>query len=139
MYLYIFTYILIFLYMYTYTYIFASIFKKFKIFHQSVLLPRNGKNLNNLQYFQIEKIRLSPQTGTNGVSNFLYYSKYLTSFPQSGKHFIVTIYLQEVQKRLGFFVSLYILLSICTEMDYISPMRFISTKWKISHQRTVFP
>ena len=139
MYLYIFTYILIFLYMYTYTYIFASIFKKFKIFHQSVLLPRNGKNLNNLQYFQIEKIRLSPQTGKNGVSNFLSYSKYFTSFPQSGKHFIVTIYLQEVQKRLGFFVSLYILLSICTEIDYISPMRFISTKWKISHQRTVFP
>ena len=68
MYLYIFTYVLIFLYMYTYTYIFASIFKKWKIFNQSVLLPRNGKNLNNLQYFQIEKIRLSPQTGKNGVS-----------------------------------------------------------------------
>ena len=46
------------------------------------LFPRNGKNW---------KIRLSPQSGKNW-SNFLYFSTYLTSFPQSEKHFIVAIF-----------------------------------------------
>ena len=44
------------------------------------------------------KIRLSPQSGKNW-SNFLHFSTYLTSFPQSGKHFIVAIYFHEVQKK----------------------------------------
>ena len=33
---------------------FVSIFRNWKIFHKSILLPRNGENLNDLQYFQIE-------------------------------------------------------------------------------------
>ena len=33
-----------------------------KIFHRSSLLPRNGKNLTDLQYFQMGKI-LNRETG----------------------------------------------------------------------------
>ena len=72
--------------------------------------------------------------------NFLYFSAYLTSFPQIGKHFIVAIYFHEMQKKLSNFLCFFIHISFhFHEVDYISPMRFISTKWKILHQRTVFP
>ena len=54
-YIYIYIYVYVNIYIYIYTYIFASIFREWKIFHQSILLPRNGKNLNNFQYFQMKK------------------------------------------------------------------------------------
>ena len=43
--------------------------------------------------------------------NFLYFSTYLTLFPQSRKHFIVAIYFHEVQKRLRDFLYLFIHIS----------------------------
>ena len=66
----------------------------------------NGKILNDLQYFQIEKkfkwrnwkIHLPPQNRERW-SNFFYFSTYFTSFPQSGEHFIVAIYFHEVQEK----------------------------------------
>ena len=79
------------------------------------------------------------QSGKNW-SNFLHFSTYSTSFPQSGKHFIVAIYFHEVQKKWSNFPHILIYISFhFHEMDYISPMRFISTKWKIFHQSTLFP
>ena len=39
-------------------------------------------------------------TKRNKWNNFLYFSMYLTSFPQSGKDFIVAIYFLEMQKRV---------------------------------------
>ena len=72
--------------------------------------------------------------------NFLYFSTYLTSFPQSGRHFTVAIHFQEEQNRLSNFIYLFIHISFHVhKVDYISPVRFISTKWKIFHQRNVFP
>ena len=95
--------IFLFIYIYMYIYIYTSIFRKWKIFHQClliqqnwksesiffiplyvktfhqfILLPRNEKNLNDFQYFQMEKkikyrdwkICLSPQSGKNGVIFF---------------------------------------------------------------------
>ena len=50
--IYIYTYIYIYVYIYVYIdiyrYIFASIFMKWKIFDQSILLPRNGKILKTM-------------------------------------------------------------------------------------------
>ena len=72
--------------------------------------------------------------------NFLYFSTYLTSFPQSGRHFTVAIHFQEEQNRLSNFIYFFMHISFHVhKVDYISPVRFISTKWKIFHQRTVFP
>ena len=60
--------------------------------NKSTLFLRNGKNLNDLQRFQMEK-KSNRGSGKYVIStNFLYFSTYLTSFLQSGKHFIDTIY-----------------------------------------------
>ena len=110
---------------------FTSIkWKKSKWF---AILP-NGKK------YQIEKLENTfISTKWKKWSNFLCFSTYLTLFPQSGKHFIVAVYFHKIQKKLSNFLDFFIHISFhFHEVDYISPMRFISTKWKIFHQRTVF-
>ena len=82
MYIFIYIYLYIFIY-----YIFASVFAKRKIFHQCLLIPQSGK------------------------SNFIYFSAYLISFLQSGKHFIVAIYFHEMQKKLSNFLYFFIHIS----------------------------
>ena len=170
----IYIYAYVYLYMCIYIHIFASIFTKWKIFYQCLLIPESGKaelisfiplyfcfyfqvlkiispihftskirmNVNDLEYFQIEKkkikqrnwkVRLSPQTGKK-CSNFLYLSTYLTLFPQSGKHFNVAIYFHKIAKKFRNFLYFFIGISFrFHDVDYISQMRFISTKWKIFH------
>ena len=52
-----------------------------------------------------------------------------SSFPRSGKHFIVAIYFYKMQKKLSNFLYFFIHISFhFHEVDYISPMRFIPTK-----------
>ena len=91
--------------------------------------------------YQIEKLENTfISTKWKIWSNFLYFSMYLVLFPQSGKHFIVAIYFHEMQKKLSYCLYFFIHISFhFHKVDYISPMRFISTKWRIFHQRTVFP
>ena len=103
--------------------------------HKSFLILPNGKK--KFQADKLENVVISPKW--KKWSKFFYFSKYLTSFPQSGKLFIVVIYFHKMEKNLSNF--LYFLIHISfhfQEVDYISPMRFISTKWKIFHQSTVF-
>ena len=94
--------------------------KKLKWFS---ILP-NGKK------YQIEKLKnMFISTKWKKWSNFLYFSTNWTSFPQSGKHFIIAIYFHEMQKKLSNFLYFFIHISFhFHEVDYISPMRFISTK-----------
>ena len=70
----------------------------------------NGKK------YQIEKLEnaLSPQSRKKW-SNFLYFSTYLSSFPQSRKHSIIAIYFHEERKKVFFLVSLYQFLFIFTK------------------------
>ena len=149
-YIYIYTYIYIYIQcflirrsektelIFLYLYIFVSISRNWKIFRQFILFPQNGKKkLNDLRYLQIQKnikqknwkIRLFSQC--EKWSNFLYFSTYLTSFPRSGKNFIFAIYFHKISNFLQFFIHI----SFCNfhKVDYISPMRHISTKWKIFH------
>ena len=97
--------------------------------------------LLNGKKYQIEKLettRLSLKSGKMG-NDFLYFSTYLTSFPQSGKHFIVAVYFHEMQKKLSNILYFYIHISFhFHDVDYISPMRFILTKLKIFDQSIAF-
>ena len=120
----------------SYLYIFVYISQNCKIFHQSILLPGSEKNfkwfsiLPNGKKYQIEKLKnMFISTKWKKWSNFLYFSTNWTSFPQSGKHFIIAIYFHEMQKKLSNFLYFFIHISFhFHEVDYISPMRFISTK-----------
>ena len=158
---------------YVYTYIFASIFTKWKIFHQCLLIPQSRKTeliffislyfclyfpelenispihftsrkwkklkwfsiLPNGKKYQIEKLKnMFISTKWKKWSNFLYFSTNWTSFTQSGKHFIIAIYFHKMQKKLSNFLYFFIHISFhFHDVDYISPTRFISTKWKILH------
>ena len=70
-------------------------------------------------------------------SLFLYVFDFIST---KWKNFIVAIHFQEEQNRLSNFIYFFIHISFHVhKVDYISPVRFISTKWKIFHQRTVFP
>ena len=99
--------------------------KKLKWFS---ILP-NGKK------YQIEKLKnMFISTKWKKWSNFLYFSTNWTSFTQSGKHFIIAIYFHKMQKKLSNFLYFFIHISFhFHDVDYISPTRFISTKWKILH------
>ena len=91
------------------------------------VLP-NWKKLSN---------RITPQSGGKW-SNFLYFSTYLTSLPQSGKHFIVAIYFQEMQKMLSNLLYFFIYISFhFHKADCISPMWFIFTKRKIFQHKSL--
>ena len=77
------------------------------------------------------KIRLSQQS-EKIWSNFLYFSTYLTLFPQSGKHFIVAIYFHEMQKKFSNFLYFFILISFYFhEVENISPTHCIYVKFLV--------
>ena len=123
---------------------FCFYFQEVENISQFYFTSTKWKDLDNLRYFQNEKIS-NKKTGKyvslhkKKWSNFLYFTTYLNSFPQSGKHFIVAIYFYKMHKKLSNFLYFYIHISFhFHKVDYISPMRFISTKWKIFHQRAVF-
>ena len=91
-----------------------------------ILLP-NGKNIKKRNW----KIRLSPQS-EKIWSNFLYFSTYLTLFPQSGKHFIVAIYFYEMQKKFSNFLYFFIHISFhFHEVENISPTHCIYVKFLV--------
>ena len=113
-----------------YLYIFVSISRNWKIFHLSILLLRNGKNLNDLQYFQIEKRNQIEKLENTFIStkwkkwsNFLYFSTYLTLFPQWGK---ISSYhrLHEVQKKLSNF--LYFFTHVCFDFHKVKIYTYFS-------------
>ena len=119
---------------YIYIYIFASIFTKCKMSHQSILLPRNGKNLNDLTFFQMEKKWNSETEKLENLfistkwkkigSTFLCFSMYLTSFPHiTSLPFITT------KCKLNNFLYFCIRISFhFREVDNASPKWFISMK-----------
>ena len=86
------------------------------------LFPGTGKYFTNPFYFhEMEKTEMIYTTSKliknteyretvkygKKWSNFLYFSTYLTLFPQSRKHFIVAIYFHEMQKVMRFSLFLY--------------------------------
>ena len=106
----------IYKYVYIHPYLFASIFRKWKLFHQCLSIPQSGKD--RIIFFN--------------------FSVYLASFRETGKHFIVAIYFHEMQNESNFLYFFIYISFHYWEVDYILPMRFISTRRKIFHQRTVF-
>ena len=95
------------------------IITKWFIFHWCYLFTESGKTL--MIYITFRNCEVPFPRSRTKWSNFLYLFIYLILFPRSTKDCTYTFYSHEVKIITWFFWLL-----------YISPMDFISTKWKKS-------